>query len=507
MGFNVAKQREHRVTYEGGRAYAHKGAREELYLLACSSLMVADDTFYEPGADRLERFRSLIATVAAERDGPEFLAALTAYARDCMHLRTTPTVLAAELFYTSADYRVQECARDAARRAWVRGDEHLEALAYVDGLGYKRRKDFLRAVADRLNNLTQRQAVKYAGGRRSYSQADAIRLAHPKPVNDAQSALFKHLCHGWDALSEAEQGLLPEVAKVQVGAVDDREWQTWEQLISVKGSSTGTWTEAVSLMGYMALIRNLRNLIDHKVSPTVLSEVSERLADPDQVRRSKQLPFRYLSALRALHHGGTPPVLIDALSRAMDASVANVPELEGDSLILVDTSGSMQQTVGGRSQVSCADAASCLGAILAHRGNADLWAFATSAQRLMIPAGTPCLMTVAALERANVGWSTNIGDAIRSSLRTGLRRIIVLTDMQAHDAAMAPTQGYLADSTDTHVYVVDLCGYGLPSFDPRYPRVHIVSGFSDRVFEWMAAVETADPVKLVNQYVYAEEVE
>ena len=52
-------------------------------------------------------------------------------------------------------------------------------------------------------------------------------------------------------------------------------------------------------MGYMALLRNLRGFDQVGVSDDVAATVAGRLADPEQVRRSRQFPFRFLAAYRA----------------------------------------------------------------------------------------------------------------------------------------------------------------------------------------------------------------
>lgn len=51
-------------TYEGAPAY-RRDAKGELFLLAVSN-MVGETTFYEPAADRDERFRALVHQVAVE---------------------------------------------------------------------------------------------------------------------------------------------------------------------------------------------------------------------------------------------------------------------------------------------------------------------------------------------------------------------------------------------------------------------------------------------------------
>lgn len=64
------------------------------------------------------------------------------------------------------------------------------------------------------------------------------------------------------------------------------------------------------------------------------AELAARIADPEQVRRSRQFPFRFLSAYLSapsLRWG-------HALETALDAATGSIPELPGRTLILIDTS-------------------------------------------------------------------------------------------------------------------------------------------------------------------------
>lgn len=489
MGFNTTKVRNTRETYEGGKAYP-LGPEHELYLTVVSSLL-SGDSYYETQDARTERLQTLVRAVILQGDA-KFVAGLAAYTREQMHLRTTPTVLTAELFLRGQE----ELGARAAERVWVRGDEHLEALAYCKMTGAKLQKSLLRAVAKRLNSMNEYSFTKYAAGSKSFSQRDAIRVAHPVPKDEKQSALFNYMVHGWDKLSAEERALLPHIAGLKEGGT-----QSWEQHISKEGSTQEAWTEAVDKMGYMALLRNLRNLVEKNVAPEKLKEIAAKLSDPEEVEKSKQLPFRFLSAARALPYNA-PPVILNAISRAADSSVANVPDLEGTTLVLSDISGSMDSPVSGKSKITCKDAAAMLAAILAHRGNAEVWAFGTDARRVMIPIATPVLAGAGMIVEAGrgLGYGTNIGKALTESLSNRVDRVIVLTDMQAHDHANDPARTWLAMDKKRRLYVIDLQHYGKPSFDPRHPQIMMVGGFSDKVFDWLRAVEATDPLRTIRDY-------
>ncbi|HEY5984959.1 MAG TPA: TROVE domain-containing protein, partial [Streptosporangiaceae bacterium] len=103
------------------------------------------------------------------------------------------------------------------------------------------------------------------------------------------------------------------------------------------------WQAVIPSMGYMALLRNLRNFDAAGVPDEVAQRVARRLADPEQVAKSKQLPIRFYTAFKATKSLRWAW----ALERAVNASLANVPRLGGRTLILVDCSNSMTPSWSG----------------------------------------------------------------------------------------------------------------------------------------------------------------
>ena len=68
-------------------------------------------------------------------------------------------------------------------------------------------------------------------------------------------------------------------------------------------------------VGYMALLRNLRNILN--ANPSNVNKVLEYIENPEAVKKSKQLPFRYLSAYKELKNTGGSRVF-DALENAVE---------------------------------------------------------------------------------------------------------------------------------------------------------------------------------------------
>jgi len=106
------------------------------------------------------------------------------------------------------------------------------------------------------------------------------------------------------------------------------------------------WELFIPEMGYMALLRNLRNFDDAQVPDALAKAVAKKLSDPGEVKRSKQFPYAFHTAWLNV----PSPRWKKALDKALDLSVPNLPELDGRNLILVDTSGSMSAPISNTPQ-------------------------------------------------------------------------------------------------------------------------------------------------------------
>lgn len=117
---------------------------------------------------------------------------------------------------------------------------------------------------------------------------------------------------------------------------------TWENL-----RATGmSWNEILKTikMNHMALLRNLRGILDEVDDISVIDDVLELLEKG--VDNGKQFPFRYMSARKAVYaacrnnHSEKVSKTMDALDKCMDISCGNLPILKGNNAFLSDNSGS-----------------------------------------------------------------------------------------------------------------------------------------------------------------------
>jgi hypothetical protein len=500
------------LTHEGAPGYAHD-AKSALFLLAVSN-MVGEDTFYESATDRDRRYVSLVHEVAVA--DPAWLLAFVGWLRGSANMRSASIVAAVEavrarLASSPAAPSTASSTVDAvSNRSFVsavlqRADEPGELLAYwVSRYGRALPQPVKRGVADAVRRLyTEYAMLKYDTASKGYRFADVIELTHPEPVAPWQGDLFRVALERRHDRAELSFGeLLPMlVANAQLRALASQDPSvlvdparvtaaglTWEDVLSLAGSTVSTvdraalWSALVPSMGYMALLRNLRNFDEAGLSAASASVVANRLADPSQVARSRQFPFRFVSAYDSVNsmRWGT------ALEAALAESLRNVPSLPGRSLVLVDTSASMTGNgLSKRSTMTPAKVAAVFGVALGLRGEADLWGFADGVFQHPIKRGSSLLRQVDRFVRrtGEVGHGTHIANAIRSTYR-GHDRVFVISDMQTMDAGTSA-----AVPASVPLYGFNLGGYRHTAFDAGAVNRHEFGGLTDATFRMVPLLE------------------
>ena len=462
------------LTHEGGRG-ARRSPKSELFLLGVTN-MVGEDTFYESAGARDTRFSNLIHVVTKE--DPDWVGRYLRWLRSDANMRSAPLVGALE--YVAAGGPKGRSVVDSVLQ---RGDEPAEAIGYwLQTHGKKIPQPVKRGIADAMVRLmSERAAVKY-GAKRDVSLGDVVNLTHPNPKDERQSAIFHYLLdktHG----NETPQEILEKIPTIAKAIAFNKGEEggravTWEQASS-KGELD--WDEQIPKMGYMALLRNLRNFDESGISEKSVEYVKKTLSDPDKVRYSKQFPYRFYSAYRelgSLRWGET-------LEKALDLSTQNIPEFDGRTAVLVDTSASMNQGISGKTRVSRVELAGVFGAALARRG-ADLYHFATTIEALPMPKGTATLVMMREIQ-SNIGRAGHGTYIHRAIARVSdYDRVIVLTDDQAHDR---PTS---AENKIPFIHTINVGGYRVGSSFAGGKGRYTFGGFTDSVFKAIPLLEAGD---------------
>lgn len=529
------------ATHEGGEAFA-RDLKSELFLLAVSN-MVSENTFYENGKERDSRYAKLIHESAIE--DPDWTARLLKWLRTEANLRSASLVGAAEYIkarlaviqgpppelqrvdapgkpptywtseYVNARRKEEEAGRPTNRQVidsvLQRADEPGELLAYwTSNYGKRIPKPVKRGISDAVNRLYhERSYIKHDSASKGYRFADILNLIHPTARDERQSALFEHILntsYGRDTEIPSQLETLRARAELLALPVEQRReflnsaaaadklnaaGMTWE---SVAGWLQGpmdakAWEAIIPSMGYMALLRNLRNFDQAEVSDQVAEKVAARLADPEQVAKSRQLPLRFLSAYNAA------PSLRWAwpLEKALNHCLANIPKLNGNTLIMVDTSGSMHQTFSRDGSLQFWDAATVFGLALASRATyADVVSYSSTFECKHFPLqGGESLL--AALKRWKnggffFGGGTDTAHNIQRNLRPKFHnRVVVLTDEQSSSVSAAQV---VPDHIP--VYTWNLAGYRYGNSESGIRNRHTFAGLNDQAFKLISLIESGN---------------
>lgn len=491
--------------------------QSELFLLAVSNF-VGQDTFYEKAKDRDDRFSALCAEVAVQ-DSSWFLG-FVGWLRNDAFMRSASIVAAVEgakALYEAGNgaYHVtnSQYPRAIVAASMARADEPGEVLAYHQSKYGKNFPSYLKkGVADGARKLyNEYSLLKYDTESKGYRFADVIQLSHAKAVDVKQNALFSHaLDRRYDGskLPDPQElhmiGMRHTLAAVDVPLRRDylkatqnsgidvlkQAGMTWEALSGwLQGPMDKfAWESVIPSMGYMALLRNLRNFVDAGVAATVLRRVLNKLADPDQVAKSKQFPFRFLAAYQA-NKGNLK--IAGALEEALEASLFNVPELSGRTLVLVDRSGSMFDANGGAQGLDRADTAAIFGSALALRAeNADLVQFGSAwrgpaFEKVSYRKGDSILPM---LDKFRDMGGTDTAAAVKGSFK-GHDRVIIITDEQYNGYGGDPLASIPAN---VPVYTWNLAGYRVGQSESGSKKRHTFGGLTDKGFQMIPLIEAGE---------------
>ena len=346
---------------------------------------------------------------AMAKEEPEFIAKLAVFARQEFHMRSVSHVLTAILAH---EPNGKKYIRQLVPAVTVRADDITEILsAYLHFYGKPIPNSLKKGINDAFARFDEYALAKYKGEQNKLKMRDIPRICHPKPISSQQSDLWKRLIAG----------------ELQTP-------YTWETELSAKGNTKEVWEELIDSgkVGYMALLRNLRNIIN--ASPDNIAKVYDTLTDAQQIRRSRQFPFRFLSAYKELKSvAGATSKVFDTLEAAIDASVENIPRITGKTAIVVDVSGSMGSLVSHKSKMTCAEIALLLGVIAARVCDESIFlTFDTQLYRPAVSSRGSILSQVRSIPVQGGGTHMQLPFEYLVKEKIHVDRIIVLSDNQCN---------------------------------------------------------------------------
>ena len=436
MRINTAQVSPAVVTHEGGPSVRITPSQElRRSVLTC---LLWESTHYEDGVDVADRILAL-----CEKVEPSEIAALAVEARSKFHLRHVPLLLLKALIKRGTGKLVSQAIVDTIQRA----DELAELVAIYWADGRKPLSNPMkRGLAAAFKKFNAYQLAKY-NKPDAVKLRDVLFLCHAKPDTPEQAATWRALVEGTLASPD-----------------------TWEVALSAGADKKATFERLIreQRIGYLALLRNLRNMIEAGVETSLIKNAILGRLGADRV-----LPFRYVAAAKAA------PSLEPTLDIAMLASIHEMPTLDGKTIVLVDVSGSMHTPLSGRSDLTRIDAAASLAAIL---NCDDLRVFTFSDAVVEVPPRRG-LSGVEAIETSQHHGGTRLGEAILYIEQFAHDRLIVITDEQSHDRVVRPKA--------ERAYMVNVAPYQ-NGVGYRDGWVH-VDGFSENVIRYIVESEAQNP--------------
>ena len=599
MSYNEQLRCDHLTTNHEGALAWRMTPEWELYTTVVTTMGV-EDKFYEGGEERVRRIADLVRKVE-----PEFVAQLAVYTREEMHLRSVPLLLLVEL---DCCHQGDTLVSKAVGRTIQRADEITELLMCylwrtgkpdLSGLSCQLRK----GLAEAFNKFDEYQFAKYNRKNRKVTLRDALALVHPKPKDDRQADIFRKI--------KSDTLETPVTWETELSAVGQRHFDSKEEKEEAKRE---VWRKLVQSrrIGYMATLRNLRNMLGLGMDDETMQMVCDYIADPEAVRKSKQLPFRFLSAfleltesknvhsftshklnkLSSLHkkvckvqkvvekmrqgyfpksvrvvkryypqddrciynltdafkklgfrpskmHSsyrtkkwkycehpsekdmkflesqenyllslrntqGKDEEVLHSLEAAVCHSAENIPGFDENTRVLLasDTSGSMRARVSRNSSVMCYHIGLLLSMLMRHRcKNVVTGMFGDIWKAIDMSSVSILQSTVDMLSReGEVGYSTNgykVIDWLIQEHRE-MDKVMLFTDCQLWNSEGWCGDAHLAEYWDRYkrevapharLYIFDLAGYGQSPISMKRDDVFCIAGWSDKVFDILAAVE------------------
>ena len=424
-------------THEG--AMAHPANASQQLRRSVMSCLLWEKEFYEDGASIADRIDARARDVSMQE-----LANLAVEARTQGNLRHVPLLLLLVLIERGRGHKL---VSDTIYKTIQRADELTELLAlyFKDG---KRplAKQLKLGLARAFTKFNEYQLAKY-NRKKAVKLVDVLRLVRPKPQDEEQAKLWGRLRQ--DTLA------IPETWETQLSSGRDPK-ETWEQLLS-EGK-----------LGYLALLRNLRNMVKAGVDSGLVNQ-----AILDRKGAHRILPFRFVAAARAA------PQFEPSLDKALVSHIEAMPLLKGDTFVLVDVSGSMDDPLSEKSDLKRIDAAAALGAVV-NAGYLRVFTFSNNIVEVPARRG---MAGVDAIIQSQPHRGTNLADAVARVNHLRHARLIVITDEQAGSDYYGRS---VPDPVCKHAYMINVasCENGV-----GYGKWTHIDGFSESVLTWIHEFE------------------
>jgi 60 kDa SS-A/Ro ribonucleoprotein len=386
----------------------------------------------------------------------------------------------------------------------------FELAQYIENLGgWGRAKR--RAVANWFTTKTPEQlgyqAVKYRQ-RNGWTLRDLMRLSHPKGVDPMVGNFIlrndEHVVHDVEILNGFKNMQRATTLPQVIETLQENRNLPWETIPTQFLKEDVVWKQLFyngQLKG-QALVRNIVRLekIGAFSDTYFRNDVAAKLADPDQINKSKIHPMNYLNAsvvysegqidrkgpyswsISRLKSWTTTSMIVDALKSGFYESFGTIEPSGKSFLLALDVSGSMSSFSAVGADLSAAQASAAMVMIVMRtEENSEVYGFANTFRDLKIRPEDPWESVMKKVRDNNFGY-TNMALPMQWSKKVGKNfdTFVVITDNEVNSGSHPSTalKDYRRTNvSDAKMAVMAVTATPFTIADPRDPGMLDVVGF------------------------------
>ncbi|GAA6621144.1 TROVE domain-containing protein [Scytonema sp. NUACC26] len=489
-------------------------------LRRCLLVGTAKSTYYAGKHELTEDFVEVVRQASAENPGR--VAEEILYASDGRAINNSAPILALVLLSMGEAPEAKTAFCEIFPEVVRTGSHFYEWLNYTKSM-----RGFGKVVREAGKNWFAKEDVKGLAyqllkyqQRHGFSNRDALRLFHVKPMTEDHQRLFEWVVKGWEALPEE----IPSAALAQIW------WYEWlkrnpektneaiiqgrlthEMAAPVGKMDLSAWQLLFNEMPIGALLRNLGSLTEIGVlarnERANLKRVEAVLNNKEHLQKGRIHPIDVLKALKTYQSGGTlgrskktwNPVdeIVEILEKSLALSFDVVQPTGKVFMHAVDVSGSMGCPIVDMGLTCCEVAATMALVTAKAEKNYMIRGFATDFRDLGITANDSFRSAVRKASNQNFG-GTDASVAYDWMIKNKFKADIVCfwTDSESWAGYKHPSQA-LAEyrqkvNPNTKAVYITLTPYRITLVDPKDPLSWDLGGFDPgipRIIQMLAIGE------------------
>lgn len=503
------------VNSAGGKAHSFE-KRHCLAQIAATNCF--NGTFYASASDNLKLAKE---AVLALKDDPEFIAKVALYSRNKSYMKDMPAFLCVVLS------GIDKPLFRKVFRAVVDNGKMLRNIIQMARSGAVTGKpanmssgSWRHAIQEWFNTHDCTSLFKASIGN-DPSMRDILRMARPRPNSPEKNALF-----GYFLGKDVPLDTLPEnvrnyeiFKKDKTGEVPNVDFRMLDSL----GIGPKEWCEIARRAPWMMTRMNLNTFARQSVfkNAEVTKVVADKLKNKELIEKARAFPYQLYVAWREISSNAEIPFNVkESLQDAMEISIDNVPEMKGQGIVCVDTSGSMSSPITGdgsysgrhTSSATCVEVAGLMASAIARKNrSAKIYTFSSTAKLVDLNARDTVITNTQKLAKA--GGGTNISAPLRdlNAAKAKADWVLYISDNESWmDSGYGSRTGLASEwkefksrNKQARLICCDLTPRNNSQIKAQADVLQ-VGGFSDQVFDVIASFvehghETDHWVKMIEE--------